>query len=48
MPFAQLCEILPAVTYKQALYKSQYTIPSCEVNIESFFAYACGKDFLAV
>ena len=48
MPFAQLCKILPTVTNRQALYKSQYIIPSCKVNIESFFAYACGKDFLAV
>ena len=30
-PFVQLCDILPAVTYRQALYKSQYTIPSCKV-----------------
>ena len=30
-PFVQLCETLPAVTYRQALYKLQYTIPSCKV-----------------
>ena len=29
--FFQLCEILPAVSYRQALYKWQYTIPSCKV-----------------